>query len=286
MSDSQPVVGDQPTFAPETFNVDLPCGTWDENGTHVTSCVLRELVGTDRDVIGHRDVRKSGVKMISAVLANNVVEIPGIALPPAPRAGQSISAYPRKAWRERIEFFETMTGHDRAHLLLELRRRSLGDNFDSKMSCTDCQHHWTEHFDLGVEPEPFDVTEWKGKGNPVLKWMRDVEFTRKDKTYKLTMRLPTAADEEIVGVRSGGNIFEASRMTLERILVAIDDQPVKNFGAYPAWFHDEAWNAYAEIAPESAIPTQVTCPTCSTVALAKVSPLTILFGLRETEVAE
>jgi hypothetical protein len=285
MSDSQPAAGAQPAFVAETFNVDLPCGTWDENGTHITSCVVRELVGTDRDVIGHRDIRKSGVKMISAVLANNVTEVPGIELPPAPRPGQSISSYDRRAWAKRIDFFATLTAHDRSHILLSLRRKSLGDNFDSKMSCNECGNRWTEHFDLGEGGvKPFDVSSWTAKGLP-SKWMRDVEFTRGDKTYSLTLRLPTADDEEAISQRAGGNIFEASRMTLERILVAIDGQPIKNFGSYPAWFHDEAWVAYAGVAPESAIPTQVECSACGAVNLARISALTVLFGLRDTETA-
>lgn len=273
-------------FLPETFDARLICGIPSGPDEVVDTVKVRELIGPDRDVLGMRETRSNAAKMVTALLANNVVDVPGIELPAGPPADPRLrpewSRRSKRQWGERLDHFASWPGADRDAVLVALRRRSLGDVVrGQRMSCAEigCEHRWTQDFDMSEwGPTALDREFWRLRGSPP-RWMAELTADVGGRTVTALFRMPTGEDDEAVSAQSAGNLSQAARIIFERGLLKLNGEPVSRRDMLPVRVQDALWEGLRDRLPGVGIPIRFACPRCGGDVLTRLGAFSLLYDV-------
>jgi hypothetical protein len=99
---------------------DLPCGYLDQAGNLYTEVVLREISGTEEDLLGNAQVPTN--KKLNELLSRCIVRL-------GPYTDHGVIS----------QIVLDLTIGDRAFLIFAIRRISLGDDYPFKDSCPECE---------------------------------------------------------------------------------------------------------------------------------------------------
>jgi hypothetical protein len=146
-----------------------------------------------------------------------------------------------------------LTAGDRATLLLELRRRTIGETMRCLLDCPlpDCGEQ------LELELTVADLLAGGEPGEPTDELRIAGE--------RVVFRLPTGADEERAARRAGEDVEAASRELLAACLVTAPK-------SWPEGLAEAVEEAIAARDPHARIELAMTCPACARPAAVELDP--------------
>lgn len=106
----------------------LPCGVVDAEGKLHNEFVVREMTGEEEDLLAGKG---PVLPRLNRVILNCLNQVGGFS--------------------ERVDLsraVDTLTAADRMHLLLSIRRASIGDDYNVKVKCSSCSGEWDASIDL------------------------------------------------------------------------------------------------------------------------------------------
>jgi len=112
------------------YTLELPCGLVEEDGSINRSAVITEMTGATQALIGRRDLIKDPELLVKAVLRSCVIKY----------AGRDMSD----------NIYGDMLLGDREFLLMEIRRKSMGDTIRTSFECGSCGTASDLEADLGA----------------------------------------------------------------------------------------------------------------------------------------
>lgn len=184
----------------QEYEVHLPIGYTDENGSLHRRAVLRKMRGYDEELI--YDLSLSAGELVTELLTHCLIQVGDI------ETSNKLLA-------------KNLYTVDRNFLLLELRRISLGNELDASYICPSCGSN------LNIKEQLDQIDVHKLKDNEVLE---DIQLTlddgytdKKGSTHtEITLTLPIGADEEFVASMINNDPMRAQEALFLRC--------IKNFG--------------------------------------------------------
>ena len=207
----------------------LPCGLVEEDGTINRECVITEMTGKTQALMGRRDLQKQPDRLLRQILQNCLVSF----------AGRDVIS---------DAILTDMFIGDRDFILFEVRRLSLGNDFDVRAKCSSCEEAISEGLNL-ADVEVFDlpVPDDPGSGvtmKPVsLEEGADPKLTRvwtvksPDGRYTVRGRYPTVGDLEAADDK---NQVTAVYKILNKTLFSIEEDGEKHESPLGMQFFESA----------------------------------------------
>lgn len=232
------------------FEVDLPVGWTDDEGTTHRRVVLRKMTGREEAILADRRFARNGGKLVTELLHSCV---------------QRIGDHERNG-RSPIT---GMTSSDRNFLLLKLRSITFGPELEARYTCPSCGESLEATEDLDALPvralpdgeSQADVTVELGDG-----------WEDRDGTVHtaLILRLPTGADEEAVAPQMRDNPSLGKNALLARCVKSLGDVPRQRIEALGPRIMSELTmtdrrlvdRALNEAAPGVDLVRPLECPAC------------------------
>ncbi len=194
-----------PAPSRRTFEVTLPIGVTDPEGTTHRRVVLRKMTGREEAILADRKFQRNGGKLVTELI-HSCME----SLGDAPKNGKG----PILA----------MTSVDRNFLLLKLRSITFGADLEATYTCPTCGHvtRVTEDLDdLPVRSAPDGEDDLE-----VAVELEDGYVDRDGQVHTaLRLRLPSGADEEAVASQMRENASSGKNALLGRCIVSLGDLP-------------------------------------------------------------
>jgi hypothetical protein len=178
------------------FEVSLPIGYADEEGTVHREVVLRKMTGREEAILADRKFQRNGGKLVTELLHSCVLSIGSLK---ANGRGPIAKLY----------------SADRNYLLLKLRSITFGPELRATYTCSGCG----ESFEVLEDLDELPVRALGDGEDPanILVELEDGYVDRDGEVHTaLTLRLPTGADEEAVAAQMRENASLGKNALLAR----------------------------------------------------------------------
>lgn len=233
-----------------SFDVTLPIGVTDDEGTVHRTVSLRKMTGREEAILADRKYQRNGGKLVTELLHSCIL---GYGDLPANGRGTVLG----------------MTSVDRNHLLLRLRAITFGPELEATYTCPACGHaaRVTEDLDeLPVRSAP--------AGDEPLEVAVELEDGYVDRDGQvhtsLRLRLPTGADEEAVASQMRENASTGKNALLGRCIVSLGDLPRHRIEAMGSKILADLTmtdrrridRAVADATPGADLTRRLECPDC------------------------
>lgn len=198
------------TPGPGMFEVVLPVGYRDQAGTLHRSALLRKMRGYEEELL--HDTTLSLAGLVTALIQGCLVRLGSIEYPDADVVADMYSA-------------------DRAYLLLEIRRITLGDRMRARYICTHCGSEVAADTDLGS----LQVTRWDdaARAEAIALELEDGYRDRDGTVHgQVVMRLPTGRDEQLVSRTAEQHPLRARDALVLRCLRRLGEVPEQALESY------------------------------------------------------
>ncbi|GGS77892.1 hypothetical protein GCM10010156_40870 [Planobispora rosea] len=185
------------------FELTLPVGYVDGEGTVHREVVLRKMTGREEAILADRRYQRNGGKLVTELLHSCVLRLGDLE-----RDGRGP--------------FTGMTSVDRNFLLLKLRSITFGPALEAGYTCPGCGQAVTRTEDLDELP-----VRSAPEGAPeVTVELEDGYVDKEGQLHTaLTLRLPTGADEEAVAPQLRENPSLGKNALLARCIKSLGDVP-------------------------------------------------------------
>lgn len=182
------------------YQVTLPVGYTDANGTVHREATLRKMTGKEEALMADPRLRKNGGRLMTMLLANCVT-----ALGTLPKVDPDVMA--------------RLYSADRNYLLMELRRATFGDELEASYTCPHCGRTTEVAEDLATVP----VKRLAGNDGAVeIAVQLEDGFAYEGALHRtLLLTLPTGLDEEKVAATQSDNPSRAKNALLARCIRAL-----------------------------------------------------------------
>jgi hypothetical protein len=213
-STTQSNITEDENFVTPTEDIDdtvfeLPAGYEDEDGVIHKSFTIREMTGKDEEAISKPELKENGCKLLAVLLERCVLSIGTL----------TRHELGTEKWRAVIK---SLLMADQDYMVLQIRRLSLGDEFEIHHSCPSCKTKLTSFISIDeLDNVPFS-------GNRIVDFELPRGYKdRKGKVHKLgTMRLATGLDREILTPMAKKNRARANTVMLTRLCKFDDGTPI------------------------------------------------------------
>jgi hypothetical protein len=221
---------DRPRRGDETL-ARLPGGVW-RDGSRDQEAWLRPLTGKDQRFVVDRCRSGSAAARTTALLCRVVTSLGGA--PPDPDA------------------IRKLTAGDREALLLELRRRTLGDRIDCVLACPEC----SELMDVPLNAKDLLVGSYAE-----CRERYDTTFIADDAEVHVSFRLPTGGDQEAVAAMASNDLPGAACLLLRRCIdeIHLDSRPTRDL---PQMVISHLADAMGRLDPQAEVLLALRCPAC------------------------
>lgn len=198
--------------AVDSFDVMLPCGLL-ENGKLLTNAEIIPMTGKTRKVIARPDIRQNPAKVLDALLLQCVTKIG-----------------PFSTINKKIT--DRLSLGDRDFLVMEIRKKSLGDIVESVLECPSCKEKMDIKINLNnVTVKYLKETNFKIDGDKL-----SIDITCEKPKFTAKFRMPCGEDQHAIAPFIRKNPIEANYMLYQRCLLEWDGQNV--FDLSPTFFED------------------------------------------------
>jgi hypothetical protein len=244
-------MSDNPVARRREFEVTLPIGYTDRDGSVHRRVVLRKMTGREEAILADRKYQRNGGKLVTELLHSCMLGLGDLEL-----NGRGPVA--------------SMYSVDRNYLLLKLRSITFGPELEANYTCPACGESLatTENLDeLEVRALP--------DGEEVQELTIELEDGYEDREGEvhtaLTMRLPTGADEEAVASQMRDNASLGKNALLARCVSSLGEVPVHRLEALGPRIMSELTmtdrrlidKELNEAAPGVELVREMECPRCS-----------------------
>jgi hypothetical protein len=232
------------------FEVTLPVGYTDTEGTTHRQVVLRKMTGREEAILADRKFQRNGGKLVTELLHSCVQRVGAI----------------EKNGRGPIT---GMTSTDRNFLLLKLRSITFGTDLEARYSCPSCGEPVDVVEDLDALPVRA-LPEGETQADVAIELIDGWEDRDGTVHTALTLRLPTGADEEAVAPQMRDNPSLGKNALLARCMKSLGDVPQHRLEALGPRIMSELTmtdrrlvdRALTEAAPGVDLVRPIECPAC------------------------
>jgi hypothetical protein len=233
------------------FEVTLPIGYTDVDGSVHRKVVLRKMTGREEAILADRKYQRNGGKLVTELLHSCILGLGDL----QPNGRGPIAS---------------MYSVDRNYLLLKLRSITFGPELEASYTCPGCGESLalTENLDelpVRMLPDGEEVQELAIE-------LDDGYLDREGELHTaMTMRLPTGADEEAVASQMRDNASLGKNSLLARCVKSLGEVPVHRLEALgPRIMSDLTMtdrrlidNALNDAAPGVELVREMECPRCA-----------------------
>jgi hypothetical protein len=203
------IAADNAAVCDEDEVFELPAGYVDEEGTIHREFTLREINGKDEEAIHKNDIKGNSSKVAYILLSRCITRL-GTLTP------KSEGEY---KWGCIIR---NMLVGDQDYALLQLRKMSIGDEFEANHTCPYCKAHLKTFISVDeLEIEPF-----KGDREITFDLIRGYKDKKGVVHKEGTMRLPNGLDREVLTPVAKTNLARAETVMLTRLCKFSDGSKV------------------------------------------------------------
>ncbi len=233
------------------FEVTLPVGYTDPEGTTHRRVVLRKMTGREEAILADRKYQRNGGKLVTELLHNCIV---GLGDLESNGRGPVMGMY----------------SVDRNYLLLKLRSITFGAELEASYTCPGCGESLSTIENL--DELPVRVLADGEEAQELAVELADGYVDREGQVHTaLTMRLPTGADEEAVAPQMRDNPSLGKNALLARCVKSLGEVPVHRLEALGPRIMSELTmsdrrlvdKALNEAAPGVDLVRELECPRCS-----------------------
>lgn len=200
-----------PRRGPREFEVTLPIGYTDGEGTTHRRVRLRKMTGKEEAILADRKYQRNGGKLVSELLHSCITGIDDL----APNGRRPVTH---------------MYSADRNYLLLKLRSITFGPELQASYTCPACGETTQVVEDLDELPVT-SAPDGDGAAEVALE-LDDGYVDRDGQVHTaMTLRLPTGADEEAVASQMRDNPSLGKNALLARCVRSLGDVPTPRLEA-------------------------------------------------------
>jgi Phage tail assembly chaperone proteins, E, or 41 or 14 len=237
--------------AQREFEVTLPIGYTDPEGTIHRRVVLRKMTGREEAILADRKYQRNGGKLVTELLHSCIVALDDL---------ESNGRGPVAA----------MYSADRNYLLLKLRSITFGPELEATYTCPGCGESIPAVENLDELPVRL-VPEGEEQQEVAIE-LEDGYVDREGQTHTaLTMRLPTGADEEAVAPQMRENASLGKNALLARCVKSLGEVPAHRLDALGPRIMSELTmtdrrlidRALNDAAPGVDLVRELECPRCA-----------------------
>jgi hypothetical protein len=239
------------TPARREFEVTLPIGYTDTEGTTHRRVVLRKMTGREEAILADRKYQRNGGKLVTELLHSCIVGLGDLeSNGRGPVAG--------------------MYSADRNYLLLKLRSITFGPELEATYTCPACGESIATVEDLDELPVRV-LAEGEEQAEIAIE-LEDGYVDREGQVHTaLTMRLPTGADEEAVAPQMRENASLGKNALLARCVRSLGEVPGHRLEALGPRIMSELTmtdrrlidRALNDAAPGADLVRELECPRCA-----------------------
>jgi hypothetical protein len=233
------------------FEVTLPIGYTDREGSVHRRVVLRKMTGREEAILADRKYQRNGGKLVTELLHSCILGLGDL----EPNGRGPVAS---------------MYSVDRNYLLLKLRSITFGPELEANYSCPSCGEGlaMTENLDdlpVRMVPDGEEVQELTVE-------LEDGYVDREGEVHTaLTLRLPTGADEEAVASQMRDNASLGKNALLARCVKSLGEVPVHRLEALGPRIMSELTmtdrrlvdKALNDAAPGIDLVRELECPRCA-----------------------
>jgi hypothetical protein len=233
------------------FEVTLPIGYTDREGSIHRKVVLRKMTGREEAILADRKYQRNGGKLVTELLHSCIVSLDDL---------ESNGRGPVAA----------MYSADRNYLLLKLRSITFGPELDSTYTCPACGESLPAVENLDELPVRM-VPDGEEQQEVAIE-LEDGYVDREGQVHTaLTMRLPTGSDEEAVAPNMRENASLGKNALLARCVKSLGEVPAHRLEALGPRIMSELTmtdrrlidRALNEAAPGVDLVRELECPRCA-----------------------
>jgi hypothetical protein len=239
------------TPAQREFEVTLPIGYTDPEGSVHRRVVLRKMTGREEAILADRKYARNGGKLVTELLHSCIVEIDAM----------------EKNGRGPVA---GMYSADRNYLLLRLRSITFGSELEATYTCPGCGESIAALENL--DELPVRMLPDGEEQQDLTVELEDGWVDREGQVHTaLTMRLPTGADEEAVAPQMRDNASLGKNALLARCARSLGEVPTHRLEALGPRIMSELTmtdrrlidRALNEAAPGVELVREIECPRCA-----------------------
>jgi hypothetical protein len=239
------------THAQREFEVTLPIGYSDNEGSIHRRIVLRKMTGREEAILADRKYQRNGGKLVTELLHSCIVGIEGL----EPNGRGPVSS---------------MYSADRNYLLLKLRSITFGPDLEATYTCPGCGESIPMLENLDELPVKM-VPEGEEQQEVAIE-LEDGYIDREGQIHTaLTMRLPTGSDEEAVAPQMRENASLGKNALLARCVKSLGEVPAHRLEALGPRIMSELTmtdrrlidKALNDAAPGVDLVRELECPRCA-----------------------
>lgn len=198
-------IGTAPPAGRRVFDVTLPIGYTDSEGTVHRKVVLRKMTGKEEAILADRRFQKNGGRLVTELLHSCIVQLGEL----SPNGRSTVS---------------NLYSADRNYLLLKLRSVTFGSELESSYTCPSCSEQL--HVDEDLDDLPVTVVPEGEEQGDVLVELVDGYVDKEGNIHTaLALRLPTGADEEAVASQMRENPSLGKNALLARCIRSLGEMP-------------------------------------------------------------
>jgi hypothetical protein len=233
------------------FEVTLPIGYTDQEGSIHRRVVLRKMTGREEAILADRKYQRNGGKLVTELLSSCIVQIDGL-----DTNGRGPVA--------------SMYSADRNYLLLKLRSITFGPELEAAYTCPGCGESIPVLENLDELPVRM-VPEGEEQQEVVID-LEDGYVDREGQVHTaLAMRLPTGSDEEAVAPQMRDNASLGKNALLARCVRSLGEVPSHRLEALGPRVMSELTmtdrrlidRALNDAAPGVDLVRELECPRCA-----------------------
>ncbi len=198
-------IGAAPPAGRRAFDVTLPIGYTDPEGTVHRKVVLRKMTGKEEAILADRRFQKNGGRLVTELLHSCIVQLGEL----SPNGRSTVS---------------NLYSADRNYLLLKLRSVTFGSELESSYTCPSCSEQL--HVNEDLDDLPVTVVPDGEEQGDVLVELVDGYVDKEGNVHTaLALRLPTGADEEAVASQMRENPSLGKNALLARCIRSLGEMP-------------------------------------------------------------
>jgi len=233
------------------FEVTLPIGYTDQEGSTHRRVVLRKMTGREEAILADRKYARNGGKLVTELLHSCIVSLGDL----EPNGRGPVAG---------------MYSADRNYLLLRLRSITFGSDLEATYTCPGCGESISTLEDLDELPVRM-VPEGEEQQELAVE-LEDGYVDKEGQVHTaLTMRLPTGADEEAVAPQMRENASLGKNALLARCAKSLGEVPTHRLEALgPRIMSDLTMTdrrlidrALNDAAPGVDLVREIECPRCA-----------------------
>lgn len=194
------IAADNAAVCDEDEVFELPAGYVDEEGTTHREFTLREINGKDEEAIHKNDIKGNSSKVAYILLSRCITRL-GTLTP------KSEGEY---KWSCIIR---NMLVGDQDYALLQLRKMSIGDEFEANHTCPYCK----ARLKTFVSVDELEIEPFKGDRKIAFDLIRGYKDKKGVVHKEGTMRLPNGLDREVLTPVAKTNLARAETVMLTRL---------------------------------------------------------------------